>query len=437
MKVLLLVLIMSMLCCSCGDRSEPSSAKNDPVVEQPSAKAPRDLTAIRHRANKIKKELDYYLERHDELDEGYDQVLSYAHNERLKPSTYMPYGQLLVCNVGHWRCMPRSGMGVTKDCIGRYVVAMFNADTLSSGLRIDSTGVYAGHLDRNGLPSGHGFYRGQDNELYDGQWLGGVRHGFGLKLSPKKVSAGHWRYGKFLGERMHYTPQRIYGIDLARYQHEKKRKTYSIDWRKMRISSLGHRASNNKVLGRVDYPVSFVYIKSTEGISIKNKYFVSDYDAARRHGIHAGAYHFFSTRQSAIAQANYFISNSRFRRGDLPPMLDIEPSDAQIAAMGGAEALFTAMRAWLDYVERHLSVRPIIYVNQRFVEQYIPLAPDLKSNYQLWVARYSVYKPDTHLTFWQLSADGHVNGIVPEVDINVFNGYQNQWEQFLQEATVK
>ena len=66
------------------------------------------------------------------------------------------------------------------------------------------------------------------------------------------------------------------------------------------------------------YPVSFVYIKSTEGTSIRNKYYASDYTQARKHGVKVGAYHFFSTRTSGAMQARFFLKNSRFRSGDLP-----------------------------------------------------------------------------------------------------------------------
>ena len=118
-------------------------------------------------------------------------------------------------------------------------------------------------------------------------------------------------------------------------------------------------------------------------------------------------------------------------------MLDVEPSDAMVADMGGAEALVAAMRQWLKAVEHSVGVRPIIYASQRFVEDYFARAPDLKRDYHIWVARYSQYKPDSRLLFWQLSADGHVAGIHYEVDLNVFNGYQSQWEAFLQESSIK
>ena len=64
------------------------------------------------------------------------------------------------------------------------------------------------------------------------------------------------------------------------------------------------------------------------------------------------------------------------------------------------------------------------------------LAPDLKEGYHFWIARYGEYKPDIHLDIWQLSADGRVRGITPEVDLNVFNGYQGQWDEFLRTQSI-
>ena len=117
-------------------------------------------------------------------------------------------------------------------------------------------------------------------------------------------------------------------------------------------------------------------------------------------------------------------------------MLDIEPSDALISQMGGPEALFESVRTWLRIVEEAVGVRPILYVNQRFVNKFLDLAPDLKAGYHFWIARYGEYKPDLHLAIWQLSPEGHVSGIHGDVDINVFNGYQGQWDAFLHDACI-
>ena len=98
--------------------------------------------------------------------------------------------------------------------------------------------------------------------------------------------------------------------------------------------------------------------------------------------------------------------------------------------MGGPAALFHAVRAWLHIVERATGRKPILYVNQPFVNRYLPQAPDLKLRYRIWIARYGEYKPDVRLVFWQLSPDGRVKGIHGPVDINVFNGYQSEFQKF-------
>jgi lysozyme len=240
-----------------------------------------------------------------------------------------------------------------------------------------------------------------------------------------------------MGERMVYTTERIYGIDISRYQHEQGRKRFNINWKLLRIKGLGRRISTNRVNGEVDYPISFVYIKSTEGISIKNRYYANDYRSCHLNKIPVGAYHFFSTRQDPTTQANHFLRHTSFRRGDLPPMLDIEPSDARINQMGGPEILFKNIRTFLNIVERRLGVRPLLYINQSFVNNWLDYAPDLKKDYHFWIARYGEYKPDIHLSLWQLSADGYVKGIQGHVDLNVFNGYEGQWEEFVSEHSIR
>ena len=112
-------------------------------------------------------------------------------------------------------------------------------------------------------------------------------------------------------------------------------------------------------------------------------------------------------------------------------------NDADIARMGGSAALWRNIRAWLQAVEKRCGVRPILYINQRFVNKFLPDAPDIKRDYKVWIARYGEYKPDVRLAIWQLSPDGRVSGITGEVDINVFNGYQQQFEDFLERETIK
>ena len=247
---------------------------------------------------------------------------------------------------------------------------------------------------------------------------------------------GEWKKDKYKGERLVYTSQRIYGIDISKHQHIKGRKRYQINWKKLRITHLGN-ISRKTVAGNVNYPIRFIYIKSTEGKSIVNPYYKKDYSAARAHGYKVGTYHFFSTRTPAAAQANHFLRHSCIRRGDFPPVLDLEPSHSQISKMGGPGVLFARVRTWLRLVERATGVKPILYISQIFVNRYLPAAPDLKHNYKIWIARYGEYKPDIHLVYWQLCPDGRVAGIHGAVDINVFNGYQDAFTKFSQNEVVR
>lgn len=300
---------------------------------------------------------------------------------------------------------------------------------LPDGWRIDSLGVYQGGMDKAGKAHGYGRLSSHDGSYYEGEWEHGMRNGFGMSLpAGKRMSIGEWKEDRYLGERITYTADRIYGIDISRYQHEKGRKRFKINWSALAITSLGHKSKKN-IEGTVNYPISFIYIKSTEGKSVFNKYYFADYRAARQHGYKVGTYHFFSTKTTGAKQAMHFLKKSRYQRGDMPPVLDIEPSPAQIRQMGGMNSMFAHIRKWLNMVESAWHVRPVLYISQTFVNKYLPAAPDLMKNYDVWIARYGEYKPDVNLVYWQLCPDGRVCGIQTEVDINVFNGFEAEWKK--------
>ena len=111
-------------------------------------------------------------------------------------------------------------------------------------------------------------------------------------------------------------------------------------------------------------------------------------------------------------------------------MLDLEPLPSQVRKMGGAVAMWRRVRNWLQIVEKHTGMRPILYISQTFVNRYLDAAPDIKHSYPVWIARYGEYKPDVKLWVWQLAPDGRVKGIHGPVDINVFNGYQGEFRQW-------
>jgi lysozyme len=158
---------------------------------------------------------------------------------------------------------------------------------------------------------------------------------------------------------------------------------------------------------------------------------------AKKYGIRVGAYHFFSLKSSPTAQANYFVNHTLFRKGDFPPVMDVEPTDGQIKKIGGDDVLMERIRTFMSIVERRTGMRPILYVSQNFIKHHMANASDIKQKYNVWIARYGQYRPDVKLVYWQLSADGKVEGINGSVDINVFNGYQVQYEEFKQMGFYK
>ncbi|WP_285822012.1 GH25 family lysozyme [Xylanibacter muris] len=418
----------------------------------------------RNELSSAQNELEYYINVHNVQDEGYDIVsrhyektgtaiarldsfncvlkriqasdnISLQHIAKYKLNTLSQSSSTFYESMGGiwqnglWLRMAKNGRGIsTYKCSGK-IFGEWNGDTLSNGIIITDNGVYEGSINKYGIPEGHGiFHSSSSTDWYEGHWENGLRNGFGVMSTPHKLMAGEWKNDIYKGERITYTSERIYGIDISRHQHVKGKKIYPIDWKKLRITHLG--SSRKTIKGDVDYPVSFIYIKSTEGTSIKNRFYLSDYQQARKHGIRCGTYHFFSLRSSPQSQAAYFLKHSRINKGDLPPVLDVEPTQQQIANNGGPDALFSKIRIWMNIVERRTGIKPILYVNQLFINRYLNYAPDIKQNYDIWIARYGEYKPDVRLVYWQLCQDGRVKGIHGDVDINIFNGFQEQFDKF-------
>lgn len=328
-----------------------------------------------------------------------------------------------VAYSGYWKKGLRQGKGWALDSLGRRIDGLWNSDTIVSGIRRDSTGVYNGDFNRHYQPNGYGTQTDFLGTLYEGFWVEGERRGFGFSSQHRFFRVGEWKDDVYKGERLNYTASRIYGIDISKYQHVKGKHRYSIDWGSLRITHLGTLSKKN-VSGTVDFKVSFIFIKSTEGSSLFNDYYPSDYAAARKHGYLTGTYHYFTHRSTGAQQAAFFLANSHVAGNDLPPVLDLELLPSQIAKMGGVGRMWQSVRVWLRTVERRTHKRPILYISQTFVNRYLDAAPDIKHGYPIWIARYGEYKPDIKLKIWQLAPDGRVKGIHGAVDINVYNGYK-------------
>ena len=190
----------------------------------------------------------------------------------------------------------------------------------------------------------------------------------------------------------------IHGIDVSRYQER-------IAWEEV---------AEMEVLG---IQIGFSFIKATEGVDHIDKRFHHNWRASKKAGITRGAYHFFIPSQSGLKQARHFLNEVELQKGDLPPVLDIE----QLGGMSPVTLRREALK-WLQEVEKVCHVRPVIYTNVGFYQNYLGLEFD---NYPLWVAHY--YRTDEPSInrgwlFWQHNDSGRVNGVDARVDFNVFNG---------------
>ena len=175
--------------------------------------------------------------------------------------------------------------------------------------------------------------------------------------------------------------------------------------------------------GRIDWPevarqqVRFAFIKASEGVTLRDARFERNWREARAAGILSGAYHYFQPNRDGGEQARLFIATVPLRPGDLPPVLDVEaPRFHDVAVMR------REIHQWLDAVEAHYKVRPILYSNYTFYRHYLAGHFD---DYPLWLAHYEVERPAlpaSRWIIWQHSDEAYVPGIRGTVDFNVFQG---------------
>jgi lysozyme len=129
-----------------------------------------------------------------------------------------------------------------------------------------------------------------------------------------------------------------------------------------------------------------------------------------------GAYHFFTTGSPGLEQAENFIFTVPITRNMLPPVVDVEVSSTNKVEF------INELRDFINAIEQHYGVKPIIYTMYKQYEEYIS---DNFSEYDIWI-RDLVKMPrlqnDKGWTFWQFCNRGHVSGIDGYVDINVFYG---------------
>lgn len=218
---------------------------------------------------------------------------------------------------------------------------------------------------------------------------GGGGHETGAKVPP-----GDWRYG----------------IDISHHN------AGDIVWDSLYVlTDKRGKTIRDHHLAKDIRPVSFVFIKATEGVSMVDKDFKRNWQDAGRSGLRRGAYHFFRSSKDGEAQARLFIKTvGDLRFKDLPPVLDIET----IHRGGSMKKLNEEALKWLETIEGHYDKKPIVYTGSSFARDW--LSKRITDNYPVWIAHYEKDRPDFDgWIFWQFTDKAVVKGVPGPVDLSV------------------
>jgi len=190
---------------------------------------------------------------------------------------------------------------------------------------------------------------------------------------------------------------KMVGIDVSEYQG-------IIDWTKI-----------DNIEG--SFPIEFVFIRATAGNDRPDNYFKQNWSNAKKNNIIRGAYHYYRPNENSLEQAALFIKTVKLKRGDLPPVLDIE----RLPKNQSLDSLKVGLKRWLNKVEVYYGVKPIIYTGEKY---YTDFLHDEFSDYPFWIANYNFFVENIKddWLFWQFTEKATIKGVKGTVDVNIFNG---------------
>lgn len=188
----------------------------------------------------------------------------------------------------------------------------------------------------------------------------------------------------------------VAGIDISQYQG-------NINWEK--VDSIGK------------FKLHFVFIRATVGTDKADEKFKFNWIQSKKHKFLRGAYHYYRPDENSKAQALNFINQVCLKKGDFPPVLDIE----KLPENQSMEKLKEGLKNWLQTVEQHYKVKPIIYSGEKYYEDFLKKE---FSDYSFWVANYNFWVTNCKddWLFWQFSEKASISGIDEQVDLNIYNG---------------
>ncbi|MFM8348638.1 MAG: glycoside hydrolase family 25 protein [Bacteroidota bacterium] len=202
-----------------------------------------------------------------------------------------------------------------------------------------------------------------------------------------------------------------YGIDISNHQG-------TIDWTRVRDQKTRK--------------LSFVYIKATEGATHEDRRYRSNFRQARRAGFLVGSYHYFRTTSDPKEQFLNFRRVADASTQDLIPVVDVEEMDRWSPL-----TFHRNLGEFLDLVEKHYGVKPLIYTVHSFYNSYLA---GRYTDHRFFIARYGRSRPvmkDGHKwSVWQFSESGRVPGIPRPVDLDVLSSTTSLNELLMSEQVA-
>jgi lysozyme len=193
--------------------------------------------------------------------------------------------------------------------------------------------------------------------------------------------------------------------------------------------------------------IKFVYMKATQGAHYKDDKFavfwnrLGNLPANQR--VHRGAYHFLSSQDDVMGQANAFIGliaeYGGLRPTDMPPVVDLEwditSQDSYDRWQGQSpQAILQKLLSWLTLVETKTGRTPMIYTSAAWWKERIKDEAQFAalSRYMVWIADYSssakaVENPavpnKAAWSLWQFTANARLaSGYDQGLDASIFKG---------------
>ena len=174
--------------------------------------------------------------------------------------------------------------------------------------------------------------------------------------------------------------------------------------------------------------LDFVFLKVTEGTSWTDKTFAKHYSGFRENKVAVGAYHFFRFDVDGKMQARHFLNHLAGKEFQLPLIVDVEYDNNPTVPR---DKVITRLHAFMKEVKKRTGMKPIIYTNGIGYSDFIS---DDFSEHTLWLSSTNTWRPMmTDCTFWQFNIEADLSAITHDVDLNVFRGSREDWEEYLQE----